>query len=81
MTLGKYPFEPYGYQGGFFARKQPATNLAQGGGQLFGLVIGSIFILTIGVLAHFVKFTVSLFQRAGKNFFYGLCDALSVSKD
>ena len=64
MNFGKYPYEPYGYQGGYFSKNK--QSLAAGLGGMVGLLIRAIGTLIYQLTAGTIKLLYGCFSKACK---------------
>ena len=64
MNFGKYPFEPYGYQGGYFGKNNRSLAAALGG--LIGMVISGAVILIYRLTAGMFNLLCGCLSIAGK---------------
>ena len=64
MNFGKHPYEPYGYQGGYFGKNK--QSLAAGLGGLVGLLIRAIATLIYQLTAGIFKLLYGCFSKAFK---------------
>lgn len=74
MKFGKYPYEPYGYQGGYFGKNK--QSLAAGLGGLVGLLIRAVASLICQLTAGIFKLLYGCFSKACKGISAGWKDGV-----
>lgn len=74
MNYGKFPYEPYGYQGGYFSKNNQSLAASLGGlvGMLIRAVAGLIYYLSAGT----VKLAIGLLSKAWKGISAGWSDGI-----